>query len=89
MSFWKKIYHQCVINGNFPIFAPVNPRENGLMKKAHFSLYSANGELGQFFVSRNKEKEVFPLVSNHYYNDISSGAILDLILLTRESKPNH
>lgn len=43
MSFWKKIYHQCVINGNFPIFAPVNPRENGLMKKAHFSLYSIYG----------------------------------------------
>jgi hypothetical protein len=33
---------------NFPIFAPVNLIENGLMKKARFSLYSANGELGQF-----------------------------------------
>lgn len=30
---------------NFPIFAPVNPRENGLMKKAHFSLYSAKVNL--------------------------------------------
>ena len=33
------LFFPCAIR-NFPIFAPVNPRENGLMKKAHFSLYS-------------------------------------------------
>lgn len=35
-------------NPKFLYFCAVIPRENGVMKKAHFSLYSALGELGHF-----------------------------------------
>ena len=58
MADFRKIcfFFPCPIQ-NFPIFAPVNPRENGLMKKAHFSLYSIIVKLGHFCCkSWNKEK---------------------------------
>ena len=35
-------------NPKFMYFCAIKPRENGLMKKAHFSLYSKDSELGQF-----------------------------------------
>ena len=65
--------------GNFPIFAPVNPRENGLMKKAHFSLYSIIVKLGHFCCKGwNKgEDECFYSVCNRNHFTIQPcGAVI-------------
>ena len=48
MNFFKFFSFHSLRNPKFVYFCPVMPRENGLMKKAHFSLYSAIGKLGHF-----------------------------------------
>jgi len=48
MNFFKFFSFHFLHNPKFVYFCAIKPRENGLMKKAHFSLYSKDSELGQF-----------------------------------------
>jgi hypothetical protein len=54
----------------------VNPGEIGLMKKAHFSLYSEDSELGQLTLRIGIKEIVLPLVCNRYCTITSCGAIV-------------